>query len=140
MPKYDAAEVSVEVGGRLITGFDDGDFVNVTYNNDLWTTKVGADGEGVQSKSNDLSGQIVITILPTSPSNALLTALLEALVNKGPFPVVVRCPNTGSVHVTEAARVKKIPDANYAKEASNRAWTLEAIRIDTSYLGSTEVI
>lgn len=140
MPKYDAKEVSVQVAGQLLTGFADGDFVSIVYNADIWTTTVGADGEGVQSKSNDRSAQITITVLPTSPVNAILSGLLEDGVTKVPVPLSVIDPNTNSSHVTEGARIKKVPDKAYGKEASPIAWVFETIRLIPFIGGSTEVI
>lgn len=140
MPTYDPKEVSVIAGGALIEGYADGSFVNVVYNNDLWSTVVGADGEYVRSKSNDLSAQITITLLNTSISNPILFAFLQADIsgNLGSFPLVITDANTLTTHTTEAAYIKKHPDRDYQKESQPVAWVLETGRLFSVHGSSTD--
>ena len=72
---YDPKQISVIVGGAIISGFADGEFVTTERNEDAFTLNVGADGEGGRVKSNNKSGRITLTLpvsythltLPTTP-------------------------------------------------------------------------
>src|SRR5688572_21141371 len=101
----------VLAGAALIEGFAEGTHVNIEYVNDLYTLKVGADGEGMYTKSNDLSATVTLTLMPGSAGNVILQSLFAADVigNLGLFPLVITDPSTATRHVAKAARIMKAP-------------------------------
>lgn len=129
---YDPKSLSIIVGGHIVSGLDDGEFVKVTRNNDAYTTKVGADGEASRTKNNDKSGTIEITLLQSSASNDVLSgfALADEINNGGQVPVLMRDANGTTVVATDSAWVKKMPDLSMGKELGNRTWVLECGSMD----------
>jgi hypothetical protein len=136
MKTYDPKLNTLIVGGFPITGFADGSFIRVRRNNDMWSLTVGADGEGTRTKSNDKSGQIEIELSQSSLSNQFLSnlALADELENAGVVPVLMKDGSGASIHAAEQMYVKKVPDAEYGKEATTRVWILETDNLQ-SYIG-----
>ena len=124
---YDPKQVSMIVGGKIITGFTDGTFITAERNEDMWTMKVGVDGIGTRAKTNNTSGKLTITLHQSSSSNDDLSAFAAAdeLSDSGAVPVLLK-DNSGRTVVTAlTAWVKKYANAEFAKEVSNRVWVLE---------------
>lgn len=136
MKTYDPKQILIIFGGVQITGFADGTFVTVRRNADMWSLQMGTDGEGTRSKSNDKSGQIEFTLMQSSQSNVFLSnmALADELGNAGIAPAMVKDNLGSSLHAAEQAYVKKIADAEYAKEAGPRTWIIETDNLQ-SFVG-----
>lgn len=134
---YDPAGLNVIVGGNIMSGFADGTLVRVERNSDLWTVQVGSDGEGTRSKSNDRSGRITISLMQTSESNDVLSALalVDEQTNAGAVPIEIKDVNGTSLHIAETAWIVKPADAEYSKEAGPREWVFET-DILVSFVGS----
>jgi len=129
---YDPKQVSVIVGGKIITGFSDSTFIKIERNDQAFTLKVGVDGEGTRSKSNNKSGKATLTLMQSSGSNDDLSgfAAADELSNTGAVPLMIK-DNSGRTLVTAlTAWVMKYPDEEFAKEVSTRAWVLETDEID----------
>lgn len=127
MKTYDPQQVQVIVGGRLITGFAEDTFVEVERSEDMWSLKMGVDGEGTRSKSNNKSGQIRITLMSSSPSNAILQGFADAdeLNNGGLVPAMVKDGNGSDLALAEQAYIKKLPTLGKGKEIAGNQWVLE---------------
>lgn len=134
---YDPKEVSVIVGGRIIEGFADGQFINATRNNDQFAINMGADGSGARAKSNDRSGRVEMVLQQTSPSNDVLSAFAasDELSNGGVVSVIVRDALGTTLIAAETAWIVKYPDAPFSKSVENRTWILETDNLEM-FVGS----
>jgi len=128
MLQYQPSNVTVVYAGLILTGYDDGTFVSIERNNDMWTLKTGADGYGTRAKSSDKSGRVTLTLLQSSPSNDALSAiaLADELSGAGVNPLLVRDGGGRTVASALSAWIVKIPQVEFAKEVGNRAWVFEA--------------
>ena len=72
---YDPANVIVSIGGTPMSGFADGTFVMVSRDEDIFSKVSGADGEVSRAKSNNRSGSLTLTLMQTSMSNDVLSAI-----------------------------------------------------------------
>lgn len=124
---YDPKQISIIVGGKILSGFADGTFLKVERNEQAYTLKVGVDGEGARAKNNNKSGKFTFTLMQTSSSNDVLSAYASAdeLGNAGAVPVLVKDHNGTSVATAATAWVQKLPDLEDAKEITMRTWVLE---------------
>lgn len=139
--EYDAAAVFITVGGASISGFAEESKVLIARNVDAFTLKVGTDGEGARSKSNNRSGRMTITLMGTSPSNAVLSALaLADELTPGGAVVPWGCKdlNGGSIHTAQAGWVVKKSDAEYNAEVGERVWILETHDLKHTVAGNNE--
>jgi len=124
---YDPDEVSIVIGGHIVSGFADGTFINVARNNDTYSRVGGADGEQVRAKTNDRSGKFTLTLLQTSLSNAVLQgfAAADELNNGGKVAVAVKDNNGSEIAAAAQAWIVKPADRGMGKDVGNREWTLE---------------
>lgn len=124
---YDFKQVSVSIGGNLITGFAEGDdAIKVTPDADDWSLSVGADGEASRSKSNNAAATVVITLKQTSDANDVLMGLrnLDRATGKGAVPVFIKDSSGRALHSSDKGWIQKLPEATYGANAGNREWTL----------------
>jgi len=121
---YDPKKVLVLFGPIAMSGYADGSFVKVARNSPTWKTHTGADGEGARSKSNDRSGKVTVTLMQSSPVNALLsaTAAADELANAGVYPLFVKDNSGRSLHAAANAWIEQLPESDYARELGVREW------------------
>ena len=124
---YDPAEVTMIIGGHIISGYADGTFLSIARNNDAFTRVAGADGEGTRAKSNDRSGTFTFTLMQSSQSNDILSGFASAddINNGGTFPVLIKDGNGTSRYAGEICWVQKVADSAFGKEAESREWIVE---------------
>jgi hypothetical protein len=119
---YNAKEVAVIVGGFILSGFADGQFVNIVPNADLYELTVGTDGEGTRSAQNNKSAQIIIDLLQSSESNAIL----ESFASSGEtFPFLLKDNSGSTLYSAVTAWIRRRPDATFDRTATSRSWVLE---------------
>jgi hypothetical protein len=125
--KYDPSNVCIIYAGAIISGYDDGTFVTIERNNDMWALKMGADGIGTRAKSSDKSGRVTVTLMQSSPSNDTLSglAIADELSGAGAAPLLVRDGSGRTLATALTAWVVKLPAAEFGKEVGNRAWVFE---------------
>jgi hypothetical protein len=130
--QYDPKAFSMIVGGKIITGFSDDDFVEVEREEDAWMKKVGVDGEVTRAKSNNRSGHITLRIMQSSSSNDDLSAfaLLDEASNGGAVPVLAKDGSGRSLFATDAGWVKKFPKATWKKGVAFYEWVIDTGNLD----------
>lgn len=137
---YDVKKLSIIVGTRPMTGLADGTVVTVRRNEDAFTTQIGADGEGVRSKTNNRSGQIELSLQQGSDDNAFLSeiAIADELANGGVVPILVKDNLGNSLYAAESAWIKKVPDSEFARETGTRTWVFETAQLNV-FVGKSSV-
>lgn len=131
MKVYTSNQVVASLGGiPLNTGRGDGVFIKITPMNDMFTTKVGADGEVARSRSNDRRHKVEITLMQTSDANILLSALHQLDINapngSGVAALFIKDMSGTSLHIAPEAWITKSPEVSYGPEVEMRTWELEA--------------
>lgn len=123
---YNPKKVAVIIGGFTMSGFADGEFVSVAMDNDQWDLKVGTDGEGTRSKSNDFSGTIKVTLMQSSDSNAILQAFWNSdrLSDSGVFPVLIKDNSGKSLYAADQCWVQKQTEGKFGKTVESREWMI----------------
>lgn len=127
---YDPNEVSILAANIPIEGgFADGTFVEVVFTSDAFVTVVGADGDVTRSKTNDRRARVTITLMQSSNSNQLLSALSNLDQNKsngaGVGALLIKDNQGLSLYTAEHSWIAKHPDAAFDKTAGPRAWVFE---------------
>jgi hypothetical protein len=125
--QYDPKQVAIIIGGKVMSGFADGTFVTIKRAEKAFNLKIGVDGEGTRSKSNNKSGMIEIVLMQSSASNDDLSALTAAdeLSNLGAVPCLVNDKSGRTLASCLTGWVQKYPDAGFAKEVETRTWIIE---------------
>lgn len=128
MRTWDPGKVTSVFAGAIITGFSDGSMVKASRNVDTFTLVKGADGEGCRIRSRDKSGRVTFSLMQSSASNDILSAIaeLDESTGAGIGPLLIKDLNGTLVVAAQAAWIVKPADWEAAKTLSDREWVLEA--------------
>lgn len=136
---YAAEKVVVTVGGAIISGFSDGDFVTAAYDEDRFTKHVGADGEVARSKNASKAGTIEIVLSQTSKANDELNVIFALASMSGidpTIPVAVADLSGRSLCFAGKAWLKTAPEMVFGKEIGDRTWVLDCADMSFSHGGN----
>lgn len=132
MYTYLPDEIICIFGGQILSGYADGTFIKVSRDNPMWTMKPGADGVVTRVRTNDKTGTIEVTLTQGSASNDYLSGLAKAdeLTGAGALPVLCRDGAGSTVASALFAWLEKPADAEFSKDAGQRAWTIKTNELD----------
>lgn len=128
---FDPSLVTVVVNGIPIQGYADGTGVKVARADDAFKKTVGMDSSVTRTKSADKSGTVEITLAQTSLSNPILSAIatIDEAQNGGIVKVAVSDLSGTSLYSADKAWIRKQPDAEFGKTASNRTWIFDCANL-----------
>ena len=115
---YDPLKITLNVGGRIITGFADSSVVSVAYNEDRVTTTVGVQGDVAYSENANESGTMTISLQSTSASVPYLKGLAASRKEVDVLMSDVNEDTAENIHGTRC-RVTKIPDSKKEKSVGS---------------------
>lgn len=138
--QYHPDLVTVTVGGSLIQGYADGEFVTVEPMSDAVLEEVGTDGEVAISRSADRRMKVTIKLIGTSLSNAVLSSIVNAQLNApGAMPTVnvqVEDVLGGSIASGAESWISKWPQKSYDRTAKTLEWEIHVASGDREELGN----
>lgn len=130
---YDPGQVDVILAGIPIDGFADGTFISAEQDEDSFSLTIGSSGEGARAKSRNESATITFTLLQTSSSNDALSALHNTDIlspnGDGIGPLLIKDNSGRTLISAQTAWIQKPPVAEYAREISNREWTIRTDKL-----------
>lgn len=129
---YDLNQVTCNFLGRPIEqGYGDGAAIKIEKADPDFTTKVGADGSVVRSKTGKQLYKVTITLLQTADGNEVLSAIRELDVSTpngaGIGPLLIKDRQGSSIFLAPRAWIVGPPPVEYNAEASNREWEFAAV-------------
>lgn len=136
---YDPKDVVLIHDGTQVSGFADGTFVTVEFNEDFYTLQMGTDGDGTRSKSNNFSGRFTFTLMQSSLSNDDLLVKMNADLNADTSKSTsVTIPSQGRdgkalVFSAEGSWIVKYPNSELGREATSREWIIETNELKVEY-------
>lgn len=126
---YDPNQIVQSFAGIPILGYAKGTFVNVAFNADAFNLTVGSSGEGCRAKTNDRSMIVTFTLLQSTQTNDLLSAIhnvdLLSPNGDGVGPYLLKDLQGTTLYTAETMWIKKFADLSYSDEVDARVWTLE---------------
>lgn len=125
---YSSKQVSIIAGVAEIKGYGDGDFVSIEMVEDAFTPISGGDGEVTWSQNPSTLSTVTITLMASSPSNDVLSAihLTDRQTGLGTFPLFVKDNSGRDLFISDAARIIKMATISKGKEVGSREWTISA--------------
>jgi hypothetical protein len=130
---YSADQVMIIWGPIAMSGRGPDTFCKVERNEDSFKRKAGADGEQVRSRMLDRSGKVTVTLMQTSPINALLEAALladEASPNGvSIFPFLVKDYGGNALWMSPEAWITRPANHEMAAEVGTREWVFECANL-----------
>jgi hypothetical protein len=133
---YDPQTVVITVGNVIVSGFTDGDFVTVSYDEERYNVKAGADGEVARAKNANRMGTFEITLSATSAANAELSSIFNLEMLGGAdvvVPVSVQDLSGTSQAFASKCWLKQAPEFTRGKEVADSVWTISAADLQISY-------
>lgn len=136
---YDPKKFSLIIGGNIIGGFVEDDFVEVERDEDAYKKYAGVSGEIARVKNLNRSGSIKLRLMQSSDSNDALSLLaaLDEFANLGVVPILARDHSGRSLFAAVLGWVKKYPKATWKKDVSGWEWIIDTTSL-TIYVGGTQ--
>jgi len=137
---YDPSKLTVIVGGVIVSGFSDGDFITAKRDEDLYMKRVGADGHVARARNGNKSGTIEIKLLQSSPAVNEIAALvaLDNFLFDGDvlIPISIVSPGDGAELVAATqAWLKTPPEMVFGKEVGERTFIFDCADLKMSLGG-----
>lgn len=122
---YNPADVTLSVGGYLVSGFADDTKILLNKAEDLVNPFEGVDGEISLAISPRTMGTLTISLQNTSGSNGVLElyALQAKTTGIAHFPVIMIDP-AGSSVITTFGWIQTQPDYAVSAEIGTRDWVI----------------
>ena len=126
---HDPSQIHATFAGRaLFTGRAEGEFLTTEFLHELYTLKVGADGEVTRVKSANRTGKIVVKCMQTSDTHKLFTQLYAvslASVNGSDIAAFeMRDLNGGLLEHADQTWISKAPTNGQGADVAEREWEL----------------
>ncbi len=128
---YDSNEVSLIVAGLPIEsgrGEEGGSFCKLEPLSDAFVDVVSLDGQVTRSKTNDKRYDVTVTLMSSSPSNALLSALHTAdqLAGNGAGvgPFLLKDRQGSTIYAAPECWITKMPSQDFGQKAVPVEWLI----------------
>ena len=137
---YAAEKVIFTVGGVILSGWTDGDYITVKYDEDRYMSKAGADGEVGRSKNASRMGTFEAVLSSSSKANDELSAIFNLAQIGGidnPIPIAMADLSGRDVAFCSNGWLKTTPDMVKGKEIGDRTWTFQAADLTMNFGGNS---
>lgn len=106
----------------------------IEFDSEGYQDQVGADGRVVRYKSNDQRATITFSLMATSPSNKLLSAMYNADLKSpnglGVGPLLIRDTRGVTVFAGTQAWIQKMPKSTLGQKLGNRDWKIRVAKLE----------
>lgn len=132
---YDPLSVLISFQSITMTQLMAGTFVKAKRDEDSYKKKVGATGSVARAKIRNKGASVAVTLMMTSPTNALLSAvhLLGESVpptNLDQGPLMIKDLLGGTLCHAKVAWIKKVSDVEFSDDIVGREWTFDCESLD----------
>jgi hypothetical protein len=132
--QYDPEDYSVVFNGVPIEGFAEDDCIDIDFDSEGFCDQVGADGRVVRYRSSDQRATITFSLMATSPSNKLLSAMYNADIKApngmGVGPILIRDTRGVTVFSGTQAWIQKMPKSTLGQKLGNREWKIRVAKLE----------
>ena len=120
---YDPINVTLSLGGRIITGYDASSKITVARNSDSVLPKVDVEGGVIYDENADKTGTLTLSLMSTSSS---LAYIRDLEMKRKRFSVLISDVNDDDPVKVSAddCRVTKLPDIARNKESGTVSVTI----------------
>lgn len=124
---YAPKEVQVIVFGNILSGFAKGTYINAEREVDAFTKEIGGDGEAARVQSANESGEVTLTLMQTSASNDILSALAVAdeLNRSSIGPIIIKDSLGTTILFSGEGWIRKLPAVEFGDELTPREWIFD---------------
>lgn len=136
---YDPKKMIVIFGGIIISGYDEGTFINVETEGDGINAIIGCDQEIVRSiDPSSVLKTVTVTLLQSSSSNDKLSSIVDRDNQSGDgiMPLVIKDLTGTSFMISDQAWITKKPNLQRGQKAGDGKceWVFQAVVPDEAFL------
>lgn len=132
--QYDPDNYSVIFNGITIEGFAEDDCIDIEFDSDGFQDAIGADGHVMRYRSCDQRATITFTLMATSTTNKLLSAMynadMKAPNGMGVGPILIRDTQGATVFMGTKAWIQKMPKNTFGQKLGNREWKIRVAKLE----------
>lgn len=133
---FDFKKLNVIFGIAKLTGFADGDAVEVAEESPAFNSMSGADGHVDRVKNNANYLTITLRLRQTSPTNQILSAIhIADRVAGTPLPILIKDRLGNTLITASQAWIEKFPTTTFGNEAKTREWVIKTGSDYLVYIG-----
>lgn len=127
MATFDIRKLSLTIGTHIVSDFAAGSTVEVTADDDAYTTTPDANSNSNRYSKNNNNYTMTLPLDQASPSNDVLSGFfaLDKLNNSGSFPLVMKDDNGTTLVSCLTAYIERPADASFGLEAVDKVWTIK---------------
>lgn len=131
---YSAKDVILSIGGYKIAGWEN---ISISRSVQGFVTVRGIRGKHTRVPTNDSSATIVVSLIQTSPSNDVLTAIhsLDLTNGTGRIALTLKDFSGRSVFNSNEAYILGFPETVFADDFEYRSWSIFCQTTDTFEVG-----
>jgi hypothetical protein len=132
--QYDPENYSVIFNAIPIEGFAEDDFIDIEFEGGGYQDQIGADGHVVRYKSCDQRATVTFTLMASSPSNRLLSAMYNADIKSpnglGVGPLLIRNTRGITVFAGTKAWIQQMPKSTFGQKIGNKEWKIRVAKLE----------
>lgn len=108
---YNPKDTTITIGTHIVKDYDNGQFIEVAFEEDTYEHLSSADGIEMRIKKNDNRATATITLMQSSESAVFLNGvyLADRITDAGVLPFQLKDTRTGDLIVTEACWIRRAP-------------------------------
>lgn len=131
---YSPSDVKLVIGGYTIAGWDN---LTIARRSQGFVTIPGIRGKHTRVPTGDSSATITVSLIQTSPSNDVLSAIhdLDLIEGTGRISLTLSDLSGRSVFNSVEAYITGYPDVTFSGQFEYRTWTIFCQTTDTHYIG-----
>ena len=132
--QYDPDDLSVVFNGIPIEGFAEDDCIDIEFDSDGYQDVVGADGHVMRYRSCDQRATITFTLMASSVTNKLLSAMYNADIKApngiGVGPILIRDTQGTTVFMGTKAWIQRLPKNTFGQKLGSREWKIRVAKLE----------
>lgn len=140
MKHWSPDQVDVIFGGIPLSGFAEDSMIKLAEANDRFTITVGVQGEITRSKDPATVGLLMVSLMLSSRSNDVLSAMHQADIlapgGAGVVPCAVNDRNGTGLFGAPEAWIVKFPDWELSKKVGKVEWAIQVVNYKL-FIGGT---
>ena len=131
---YEAKGLLINLGPIIIDGFADGELISISRTKPTFEIVEGSDGKVTRFKNHSVSGTILVSLMQTSATNDLFSALLQVDRNArngaGILPFRLRDSNCRSLYAATEAWIATDPEVSFDRGPTTRQWAIVCANLE----------
>jgi hypothetical protein len=132
--QYDPESYSVIFNGIPIEGFAEDDCIDIEFDSDGYQDAIGADGHVLRYRSCDQRATITFTLMASSTTNKLLSAMYNADIKApngiGVGPILIRDTQGVTVFMGTKAWIQRLPKNTFGQKLGSREWKIRVAKLE----------